>query len=286
MSLQTDNYLGFTYRGKTLGMKENADFTGFIENSGSDLQFFNTPDFTNEFVEMQFGERTFYRGNTKSNRSFDLNLQLDKITLTEYKEFLEWLNLDDKGFLVFDYNPDYGFEVKVNSISNSEFHVMKEENCDDKYYINLSIGFITVNDFASIWRETYEEKVFFPIPDPNTNDITLIDNEKDLNFIQDEGDDEYIIFNHHNLKNYFVIEFDNTLSIQTTDATPISLVTVTGAGTGAKYFSEFGIALKADGTFVSVGDSNPLITIDANSSKTLEITGTISKIIPTSREIL
>jgi hypothetical protein len=127
--------------------------------------------------------------------------------------------------------------------------------------------------------------VFFPIPDPNINDITLIDNEKDLNFIQDEGYDEYIIFNHHNLKNYFVIEFDNTLSIETTDSTPISLVSVTGAGTGAKYFSEFGIALKADGTFVSCG-LNPLISIDANSSKTLTITGTINKIIPTSREIL
>jgi hypothetical protein len=35
-----------------------------------------------------------------------------------------------------------------------------------------------------------------------------------LNFIKDEDDDEYEIFNHHNLKNYFVIEFTNSLKIE------------------------------------------------------------------------
>jgi hypothetical protein len=89
MSLQTDQYLGFTYRGKTLGMNSSADFTGFIENSGNDLQFFNAPEFSNEFTTPQFGERTFYTGNTKSNRNLELNIQLDKITLAEYREFLE-----------------------------------------------------------------------------------------------------------------------------------------------------------------------------------------------------
>jgi hypothetical protein len=63
------------------------------------------------------------------------------------------------------------------------------------------------------------------------------------------------------------------------------LVSVTGAGTGAKYISEFGIALKADGSFLSCGP-NPLIFLEPKTDRTLIITGTNIKIIPSSREIL
>lgn len=84
-----DRYLGFTYRGKTMSMNSEADFYGFIENSGNDLSFANAPDFTNEFAVPQFGERTYYTGNTKSNRMFSLKIQLDKISLRKYREFLE-----------------------------------------------------------------------------------------------------------------------------------------------------------------------------------------------------
>ena len=147
----TDKYLGFTYRNKKLNMTESADFKGFIENSGNELSFFNTPDFSNEFVSPQFGERTYYLGNTKTNRIFSLKVQLDKITLKEYKEFLRWLDLDSKGLLIFDYNEKFGYDVKVNAISNSEFHVIPdcEEEEEEKYYIDLTIEFITTKDFAS-----------------------------------------------------------------------------------------------------------------------------------------
>jgi hypothetical protein len=84
-----DRYLGFTYNGKSMNMTAEADFFGFIENDGNQLSFFNTPEFSNEFVSPQFGERTYYTGNTKSNRTFDLKIQLDKITLHKYREFLE-----------------------------------------------------------------------------------------------------------------------------------------------------------------------------------------------------
>lgn len=287
MSLQTDSYLGFSYNGKTLNMKPGADFTGFIENSGNDLQFFNTPDFTNEFVNTQFGEKTFYTGNTKTNRRLEFDIQLDKITLEKYKEFLEWLNLDDTGFLVLDYNSNYGFEVKIDSISNSEFHVTREDNCDDKYYVNLTISFITITDFAAIWKQTYEEDVFWS---DGEEDI-LIDNSKGQVFIEAETGDIFKIFNRHNLKNYIVIEFDGNLKIETVGSGSSVLVDFEGAGAGAKYFSEFGIALKADGSFIACG-LNPSITCDPviawapNTNKELKITGTINKIIPTSREIL
>lgn len=295
MSLQLDKYLGFTYRGKTLGMTSSADFTGFIVNEENDLLFFNAPEVGNEFAIPQFGERTFYTGNTKSNRNIELNIQLDKISLPKYKEFLEWLNFDDIGLFVFDYNDKYGFEVKVQSLSTSEFHVSKEENCNDRYYANLTVVFTTVSDFASVWTNTYNEKVFFPVPSPNPLGISLIDNEKNLSFIAVD-DDEYQIFNRHNVKNYFIIEFTNSLLIEEVlnpeepdkeewDLEELVKIEPIGAQVKGTFYSEFGIALKADGTFIPCGP-NPLIKLEPNSSRYFIISETVDKIIPTSREIL
>jgi hypothetical protein len=257
-------------------MTAEADFFGFIENDGNELSFFNTPDFSNEFVIPQYGERTYYTGNTKSNKTFSLKVQLDKITLHKYREFLEWLNLDSKGTLIFDYNPNYGYDVKVQSISPSEFHVTKKSNNnEDFYYVDLSIEFITVSDFAARWTK---EGVFFP-------GGSLIENEFYEDFIEEIGVNTYKIYNYHNIKNYFTIEFDNTLAIQEPGETPISLVSITGAGTGAKYFSEFGIAIREDGNFRSSGP-RPVIFLEPKTNRTFLITGTNIKIIPSSREIL
>ena len=145
-----DRYLGFTYNGKAMNMTAEADFFGFIENEGNELSFFNTPDFSNEFVVPEFGERTIYTGNTKSNKTFSLKIQLEKLTLHKYREFLEWLNLDSQGTLIFDYSPNYGYDVKVQSISPSEFHVTKRKNHnEDFYYVDMAVDFITVRDFAA-----------------------------------------------------------------------------------------------------------------------------------------
>lgn len=275
-----DRYLGFTYNEKTMNMTAEADFFGFIENEGSELSFFNTPDFSNEFIIPQFGERTIYTGNTKSNRVFNLKIQLEKLTLYRYREFLEWLNLDSQGTLIFDYSPNYGYDVKVQSISPSEFHVTRRSNHnEDFYYVDMTVEFVTVRDFAAKWVKS---EIFSPGGD-------LIESEMFEPFIETIATNTYKIHNYHNVKNYIIVEFNTNLTIQSPPiapaTTPTDLVTITGAGTGAKYFSEFGIALRADGSFLSCGP-NPLISWKAKSNKNLIITGTNIKIIPTSREIL
>jgi hypothetical protein len=133
-----------------------------------------------------------------------------------------------------------------------------------------------VSDFAARWSK---EGVFFP-------GGSLIENEFYEDFIKGIGVNTYTIYNYHNIKNYFTIEFDNTLSIQEiTATTPIPLVSITGAGTGAKYFSEFGIAITANGNFRSSGP-RPVIFLEPKTNRTFLITGTNIKIIPSSREIL
>lgn len=263
-----DQYLGFTYNEKSMNMTAEADFFGFIENDGNELSFFNAPDFSNEFVIPQFGDRTIYTGNTKNNRTFSLKIQLEKMNLRKYREFLEWLNPDDEGVLVFDYNKSYGYDVKVQSITNSEFHVVKRRNHnEDFYYIDLQVDFITTKDFAARWVKT----------NPSYPSGSLIDNDQFEHFVTVSGN-SFTFHNYHNIKNYFIIKFTGGLTITDSGAN----VSISGAGT---YFSEFGIAVNASGDFLSCGP-NPLITLEPNSSKTLTITGGVTEIIPTAREIL
>jgi len=278
-----DRYLGFTYNDKTLNMTAEADFYGFIENSGNELSFFNTPGFNNQFVVPQFGEKTIYTGNTKSNRVFNLKVQLDKISLHDYRKFLEWLNPDSQGTLVFDYNPNYGYEVKVQSVSNSEFHVLKKRNHnEDFYYADMSINFITVNDYAAKW---VGNEVYYPIPNPNPTGVSLVDNEIYENFIEVNGND-FTFHNYHNLKNYFTIEFNDSLLIKKGEE---KLVEISSAGNNAIFYSEYGIALTAVGNFLGCGPK-PSINLEPNSSQrftiTTETNGAINKIYPSSREIL
>jgi phage-related protein len=142
-----DRYLGFTFNGKSLGMKTENDFYGFIQNNGEDLSFSNTPQFGDEFVVPQYGDRTFYTGTTKSNRAFSMKISLDKITLRQYRDLLAWLNPNSTGNLSFDFDPNYGYEVKLSSISQGQFYILKEtNNNEDFYYVDFDITFITISD--------------------------------------------------------------------------------------------------------------------------------------------
>lgn len=275
-----DKYLGFEYNGKRLGINDASDFEGFIINSSDDFRFSNAPSFSNTFTELPFGERTYFSGVTKTNKTFNFNIQLDKILLSEYREFLEWLSPDSSGTLIFDYNPNYGYDVKLSSISEGEFQVVKtSEHNEDFYYVSLSLSFITLHDFAAKWVGS---DVYYP-------GGSLIDNELYENFISVNAD-SYTFYNYHSLKNYFTIEFDKSLTIKEgTGDDEVTLVNISNAGDGAIFYSEYGIALAADDSFLPCG-SNPKITLDPNSNRTFtittETTGNINKIYPTSREIL
>lgn len=276
--ISNDKYLGFTYNDIKLNMSSTADFKGFIENSGNDLSFFNTPAFTNEFAVPNFGNRTFYLGNTKNNRTFSLKIQLDKINMKTYREFLAWLSPDSTGILSFDYNSKYGYKVKLENITTSEYHIAETISGVDFYYIDLTVDFITLEHYAAEW---IEGDVYWDSLDSDHQN--LVNNNFNIPFMEyDIEYDYYTIYNFHNIVNYFIIEFDNNLTITEESE---DIVQITSAGDNAKYYSEFGIAIKADGKFLECGPK-PKISINPQDNRELKISGTNWKLIPTSREVI
>ena len=286
-----DKYLGFTFNGISLSMKSESDFKGFIVNSDADLRFSSGPQYTDEFVVPQYGERTHYTGTTKSNRSFTLNIAINKCTMRAYRQILKWLNPNTTGIFTFDYEDEYGLEVKVASISEGTYYVLKEKsNNEDLYYVDFSVTFTTVYDWAAKWIKS---NPFWA----NTGSLNLINNHYDENFIDDQGrtaDESHTTINFsfnnpHRTENYFNIEFDTELEIFDGDTKIVDL----NAGTGklAIYYSEYGISLSVlDKNFIS-GDPMKSIRLEPSSRKNYKIKVLTSKIdnlkiTPISREIL
>jgi len=147
-----DKYLSFNYKNasfSTTAYNLYNDFKGFVINEGVDLTFFNPSNFSHEFVTPQFASQSYFMGTTQENREFNFLILLQGVTIVEYKTFLRWLNPKQEGILWFDYNENYGYDVKVNSISEGKF--MVDPNCisgvqNPTYNVELTVGFITKND--------------------------------------------------------------------------------------------------------------------------------------------
>jgi hypothetical protein len=59
--------------------------------------------------------------------------------------------MDDSGLLQFDYNTNYSYKVKLNSIGESNYTV--NSNCEPDsltYNVEITIQFVTVGDWAAI----------------------------------------------------------------------------------------------------------------------------------------
>ena len=285
-----DKYLGFTFNGVSLGMKSESGFRGFIINSESDLAFFNGPQYTDEFVVPQYGDKTIYTGTTKSNRSFTLKIALDKINLRRYRQVLLWLNPNATGTFSFDYNEDYGMEVKISSISQGQFYVVNEKgNNEDLYYVDFEVTFTTLYDWAAKWIKS---SPFWA----DSSGLNLVDNSFGQPFIKSfttATSGNYTTYtitfeNFHRIENYFTIEFKKELKITEGE---VDIVDITTGDFDSIFYSEYGIAMRKtpnefiNASKISVIKIEPLFIKDY---KIRVLTTEISKlkIIPVSREVL
>lgn len=144
MAFGTTKYIDFKF-----GSQYLSDHKGKIINEGEDLKFFNAPSFSNEFANTKFGNKTYYLGSTVENKELNYRVILIGVTLNEYKNFLGWLNLNVVDYLFLDYNEDWGYKVKVSSISEGTFTVNPNCGSNLTYNVEVELGFITVNHWAA-----------------------------------------------------------------------------------------------------------------------------------------
>jgi hypothetical protein len=281
-----DNFISFNFKNESL-----SDYNGKIINDGADLQIFSTPSFTNQFEFPKFGNKSLLTGVDKQNRTFNFNIILVDISFLRYKEFLNWLNLNDTGILSFDYNPNYGINVKLDSISPA--NIFPSKYCEDEqlYSAELTIQFTTVGDWAARWIGQIPSITFTVNPPSSTN---IIDNNEGQDFITDiiqsnnTNKWSFHLINNHQLVNYYIVNFNiespHSITIKINNE---NYYVLKGDGT---LFTEFGIALKEDGDFIPIESlgvfgNEATSSWELTSSESDNFSATIT-ITPVSREYI
>ena len=257
-----DNYLGFTFNGETIGIIGTEDYNGFIVNSGEDLKFSSAPGFSNEFASPALGDHSIYTGTTVDSRVFNFKIALKENTYAEFQSVLKWLGTREEGYLIFDYNPDFGYMVKVNSISEATYVVQY----DDKYNIEFDVEFITTGDWAAYELETSTALYTYTL---GANiDTTGVTKSFIVDYTFSTG--ALVLTNNSQVTQYFTVyDPGNTVVITNTTADPDIIIWSNDESGNMTYYSQYGISITATGVF---GDNIAIASCAIESGQSITFT--------------
>ena len=140
------DYLYFTFDGIS-----SEIYNIIIQNKGEDLSYPSQPNFENQLVSPLYQGTNYLAGVNTSARVFDFNCWAHALTRRQIIDLQNWLSVNKVGYLVTDYNPDFKYKVKVNSITPFK-HVPFNE--DDTVNYEFVVSFITIDDFAAVSQDS------------------------------------------------------------------------------------------------------------------------------------
>lgn len=139
--------------------------------------------------------------------------------------------------MIFDYNENYGYDVKIDNIGVGTFDVIARcNNNNDLYNVGIDLSFITTERYTARWVGSEVEYT-------GVADDILADNEEGINFV-DVTNGIYTFNNRHGIENGFIIRFKGKLSIN-------KLINFDSGDVDATYYSEYGVAIDDNGKFLS-----------------------------------
>lgn len=115
-------YTYFTFDGVS-----SKKYNLIIENGGEDLTFPSQPDFDNQITSPLYQDTSYLMGVNKKDRSFNLKCWIDRADRGTINAIIDWLSVDKIGDLVFDYNPNFKYKVKVKNLSDFMHFAVNED---------------------------------------------------------------------------------------------------------------------------------------------------------------
>lgn len=134
--LHNDEYMYFSFDGV-----HSSKYNLFIQNN-NDLTIENSVGESSGYVSALFQEGSYYTGTKKSQKTFKRKCAAGGLTLSQYKEMMLWLSTGHQGFLVFDYNPWWGWTVVLDSVGDAT--VMERGG---KLLVEFDITFKTIGSY-------------------------------------------------------------------------------------------------------------------------------------------
>lgn len=137
-SLQ-DEFMTFSWG----GYDAFENFGAFIINDkkGS-LKFYNGPGFSNEYSKPQFDNSGGdLQGVNFNKQTISFTIGVYWINIKHYRLMLNWLNPLEVDYLIFGFNPDYRYNVKLSKLGDSTKWIVGKENGEPMYYTEIPLTF-------------------------------------------------------------------------------------------------------------------------------------------------
>lgn len=115
--MNLDNFATFMWR----GAQSFQQYHMFIISGKDELKFYNGPSFSNEYTTPQFQSSSGNITGVKFNRqTLSFKVGIYWFTAEDYQQILSWLDAYIIDYLNFDFNPNYGYLVKLTGRSDSQ----------------------------------------------------------------------------------------------------------------------------------------------------------------------
>ena len=161
-SLQ-DEFMTFSWG----GYDAFENFGAFIINDkNGSLKFYNGPGFSNEYSKPQFDNSGGdLQGVNFNKQTISFTIGVYWINIKQYRLMLNWLNPLEVDYLIFGFNPDYRYNVKLSKLGDSTKWVVGKEDGEPMYYTEIPLTFEVqgapcakgVNSYEFInWKTTSE----------------------------------------------------------------------------------------------------------------------------------
>lgn len=133
-----DEFTDFTWD----GLDAFRNFGAFIINEKREsLKFYNGPSFTNEYTNPQFDRSNIFTGVSFKSQQISFKIGVYWISIEDYRKLLNWLNPYVISNLIFDFNRDYSYQVKLASREDSTRYIVGRENNEPRYYTEMTLNF-------------------------------------------------------------------------------------------------------------------------------------------------
>lgn len=137
-SLQ-DEFMTFSWG----GYDAFENFGAFIINDkNGSLKFYNGPGFSNEYSKPQFDNSGGdLQGVNFNKQTISFTIGVYWINIKQYRLMLNWLNPLEVNYLIFGFNPDYRYNVKLSKLGDSTKWIVGKEDGEPMYYTEIPLTF-------------------------------------------------------------------------------------------------------------------------------------------------
>lgn len=169
-----NKYLYFTFKNVC-----SSKYNLFITSKEGDQKLIASPDKTINFTTPEYQNNTYYLGTTKKQKTFKKSLAADGLTWQQAQEIFLWLEVGSKGFLSFDYDPFWGWDVVITNIGEVTYH----ELSDGTFVVEFDIEWKTYGDWharstisASLLVSPEETKIYLDAEKSSEEIKTMLEN--------------------------------------------------------------------------------------------------------------